>query len=89
MRKISGRFLFLVGVVVVSGFSQYSISQAGELVLAEGQAAIIAGNTVIARDKAIDDALRKAVEQTVGAVVSSGTMSENFKVVHDRILAHR
>ncbi len=60
---------------------------AGEIIVAEGVAAVYGGNTAAARDKAIDDALRKAVEQAVGAVVSSDTMSENFKVIHDKIIA--
>ncbi len=60
---------------------------AGEMIVAEGVAAIIGGNTAVARDKAIDDALRKAVEQAVGTVISSDTMSENYKVIHDKILA--
>jgi hypothetical protein len=60
---------------------------AGELITADGMAAIISGNTVIARDKAIDDALRKAVEQAVGTVISSDTMTDNYKVIHDKILA--
>ncbi|GAB4423558.1 MAG: hypothetical protein OHK0032_18530 [Thermodesulfovibrionales bacterium] len=64
-----------------------SIAEAGEFITAEGMAAIISGNTVIARDKAIDDALRKAVEQAVGTLVSSDTMTENYKVIHDKILA--
>lgn len=62
-------------------------AHAGEIIIAEGVAAVIGGNTAVARDKAIDDALRKAVEQTVGAVISSDTMSENYKVIHDKILA--
>lgn len=75
--------------VVVSLFLylQPFCAEAGEVVMAEGMAAVISGNTVIARDKALDDALRKAVEQTVGTLVSSDTMTENFKVIHDKILA--
>jgi hypothetical protein len=60
---------------------------AGEIVIAEGVSAVIGGNTAAARDKAIDDALRKAVEQTVGTLVSSDTMSENYKIIHDKIIA--
>lgn len=78
--KFFGVFIILMLFVPVSAF-------AGESITAEGMAAIINGNTVVARDKAIDDALRKAVEQAVGALVSSDTMSENYKVVHDKILA--
>lgn len=62
-------------------------AHAGEIIIAEGVAAVIGGNTAVARDKAIDDALRKAVEQAVGAVISSDTMSENYKVIHDKIIA--
>lgn len=62
-------------------------ARAGELITADGMAAVIGGNTVIARDKAIDDALRKAVEQAVGTVISSDTMTENYKVIHDKIIA--
>ena len=62
-------------------------SEAGEIIIAEGIAAVYGGNIPAARDKAIDDALRKAVEQAVGTVVSSDTMSENFKVIHDKIIA--
>jgi hypothetical protein len=61
--------------------------EAGEIIFAEGVAAIIGGNSAVARDKAIDDALRKAVEQAVGTLVSSDTMSENYKVIHDKIIA--
>jgi hypothetical protein len=60
---------------------------AGEILTTDGMAAVTGGNTVIARDKAIDDALRKAVEQAVGTAVSSDTMTENYKVIHDKILA--
>lgn len=75
--------------VVVSLFLylQPFCAEAGEVVMAEGMAAVISGNIVIARDKALDDALRKAVEQTVGTLVSSDTMTENYKVIHDKILA--
>jgi hypothetical protein len=52
----------------------------------EGVAAIINGNIAAARDKAIDDALRKAVEQAVGTIVSSETMTENYQAIHDKIL---
>lgn len=58
-----------------------------EFVITEGIAAIIGGNIPVARDKAIDDALRKAVEQAVGTLVSSDTLTEQYKVIHDKILA--
>jgi len=51
-----------------------------------GQAAIIGGDTSNARDKAVDDALRKAVEQSVGTIISSETVTENFQLISDKIL---
>jgi len=73
--------------LVISLWALVSAAMAGEMITADGFAAIIGGNTVIARDKAVDDALRKAVEQAVGTMISSDSMTENYKVIHDKILA--
>jgi hypothetical protein len=70
--------VLLVLFVVPDAFAQ--------TITAEGVAAIT-GNVTIAREKAIDDALRRAVEQAVGTLISSDTMTNNFQVVHDKILA--
>jgi hypothetical protein len=56
------------------------------MITADGVAAVT-GNIAIAREKAIDDALRRAVEQAVGTLISSDTLTNNFQVVHDKILA--
>ncbi|MBI2903053.1 MAG: flagellar assembly protein T N-terminal domain-containing protein [Candidatus Methylomirabilis oxyfera] len=58
-----------------------------EMITAEGVVAVTGENMAIFREKAIDDALRRAVEQAVGTMVSSDTMTNNFQVVHDKILA--
>ena len=58
-----------------------------EMITAEGVVAVTGENMAIAREKAIDDALRRAVEQAVGTMISSDTMTNNFQVVHDKILA--
>lgn len=58
----------------------------GTEVLAEGVAALPAqGGADIARDHALDDALRKAVEQGVGTLINSETRVENFQLLSDRI----
>lgn len=51
----------------------------------EGMAAVVNGDIGHARDKALDDAKRKAVEQVAGAQVSSESISENFTLVEERI----
>lgn len=52
---------------------------------AVGVASVTGGNSALARDSAIADALRKAVEQAVGTVVSSETMVENYQTLSDNI----
>ncbi len=54
-------------------------------VSAVGQAAVIGNDVANARDKAVDDALRKAVEQSVGTMISSETVTQNFQLLSDKI----
>lgn len=56
-------------------------------VTVEGVAAIVNGDKAIARDRAIDDAKRKGVEQIAGAQVSAESISENFELVSDKIFS--
>lgn len=58
-----------------------------QTVTAEGVAGILQGDQAIARDNAIQDALRKAVEQAVGTMIASETMVENFQVIRDNVLS--
>lgn len=58
----------------------------GTEVLVEGTAALTeAGTADIARDHAIKDALRKAVEQGVGTYINSESKVQNFQLLSDRI----
>lgn len=58
----------------------------GTDVLVEGTAALTeAGTADIARDHAIKDALRKAVEQGVGTYINSESRVQNFQLLSDRI----
>ncbi len=52
-----------------------------------GTGAILANDQAAARDKALDDAMRKAVQQALGTHIKSETLVENFQMVEDRILA--
>ncbi|GMR05407.1 MAG: hypothetical protein BMS9Abin24_224 [Thermodesulfobacteriota bacterium] len=58
---------------------------ATRLVDAVGIAVIEDGREAAARDAAIADALRKALEQAVGTFVSSETMVENYEVLSDTV----
>ena len=82
--------VFLSVVLIVSFFATgggHALGQEQtESVEAEGIATILQGNTDIARDKAIVDAQRKAVEQAVGVLMSSESIVENYDLLSDRIL---
>src|SRR5689334_6648075 len=60
---------------------------AEERTTAIGQAAVVDNDKVRARDKALEDAQRKAVEQAVGAMISSETVTANYELVSDKILS--
>jgi hypothetical protein len=53
---------------------------------AQGQAAVLAGDKPAARDKAIEDALRHAVEMAVGTQVQSTTEVQDFQTKMDQVL---
>jgi len=73
------------GIIILAGYSFAQQPSQSQVVKAEGMGAIINNNKTMARDNAIEDALRKAVEQAVGTLVSSETMVENFQILSDRI----
>lgn len=56
-------------------------------VVADGVAAITS-TPDIGRDHAISDALRKAVEQAVGAYINSETAVKNFVLLNDEVYSH-
>ncbi len=58
-----------------------------QTVVVEGVAAVVDGDVPIARDRALDDAKRKAVEQVAGTEIRSRTVTESFQLVEDEILA--
>lgn len=75
-------FLFLIFFVPALAFGS------GEVVVtATGVGDLTAGSEGKARDVAIEDALRKAVEQAVGALIQSETVVQNFELVSDKILS--
>jgi len=60
---------------------------ATQTVMSKGVAGISSNDIGLARDQAIDDALRKAVEQTLGTFVQSSTLVQNSVLVEDNILS--
>ena len=52
-----------------------------------GVGAITYGDVAAARDRALDDAKRKAVENVLGTIIDSETRVQNYQMVDDRILS--
>lgn len=67
-------------------FSSSLFGDEGTYVEVEGVGEITDGNLVRARELAITDGLRGAVEQAVGLVVDSQTKVRNFQLIEDSIL---
>jgi len=56
-------------------------------VTAAGMGSIVNGDVAHAKDDAVEDALRNAVEQTLGTMIQSETLAQNFTVVEDNIFS--
>ncbi len=71
--------VFLASLLPQDAFCQSSIIES------QGVAAIVQGNLDISRDKAIEDALRNAVEQATGSLIENETLVENYQLLSDKI----
>ncbi|KAA3608779.1 MAG: hypothetical protein D8M58_18755 [Calditrichaeota bacterium] len=63
----------------------FAVGQDAKTVTATGFGAILAGDMVKAKEDGTNDALRKAVEQVVGTIIDSRTVTENFMLLEDKI----
>lgn len=52
-----------------------------------GMGSITGGDVAHAKDDAVEDALRNAIEQTLGTLIQSETLAQNFTVVEDNIFS--
>jgi hypothetical protein len=71
--------VFLVGLAPQISHGQSTTVES------QGVAAIVRGNRDISRDKAIEDALRNAVEQATGSLIENQTLVENYQLLSDKI----
>lgn len=61
---------------------------AGEKVTAKGMSFFEEGKEVIAREKALDEAKRAAIQKVMGSYINSMTVVDNFQLHEDRIISH-
>ena len=74
---------FVLLVIFLSTHDIYAAST--KPVEAEGFATITGGRKDLAREDALSNAFRRAVEQTVGVLVESETLVRNFELLNDRV----
>lgn len=79
------RFIGILAVLLLLG--RVAAAQESRTVTAEGVALIQQGAVDIARDAAIEDAQKRAVEQAIGILIDSQTQVENYQVISDKILS--
>jgi hypothetical protein len=78
--------IFLIGMLVFTCAAAAVLpAEAVKTVQSDGIAVIRQGDIPSARDAALEDALRRAVEQAVGTLVESETLVENYDLLSDRI----
>ena len=80
----------LKGAGAASGTSTGTSTVSGDVQVqtAMGQAAVLGGDKPAAREKAIEDALRHAVEMAVGTKVTSTSEVQDFQSKMDQVLTH-
>ncbi len=78
-------FLILLTFVMASPALSQQAAPETRVVETTGMAAIGEAGEAAARDFAIADALRKAIEQAVGTFVSSDTTVENYQLLNDTV----
>ena len=88
MRTIIKAIFSLSAFSFLSLLVFYETSAAREIEISEaaGLARLYSGEEKQAKDEALRDAMKKAIEQGVGAVLASETEVENFQLVSDKIL---
>lgn len=83
-KRLSIHLVILVAVLLILVIGAFAQSKE---IKAKGYGTIHGNDKAAARDKAIEDAQRKAVEQAMGTMISSESVTKNFQLISDRILS--
>ena len=86
IRRLTGALL-MIPLCLLSMTAPASPEQPFSLVEAEGYAAISGGRKDLAREAALQNAFRRAVEQVVGVAVESRTVVKDSELLNDKIFS--
>jgi hypothetical protein len=89
MKKIFSKLLLLpmLCIATAPAAAQPGSAPPSTDITVVGVGTIFANDLGAARDQAIEDGMRKAVQQALGTYIKSETLVENFQLVDDRILS--
>lgn len=79
--------LGLIAVLSAAPIRQEAAQEEAKEVVASGIGSIVGGDIAHARDDAIEDALRRGLEQAMGLLIRSETIVENFQLIEDNIFS--
>jgi hypothetical protein len=79
--------MFVILFFCIASSTVSSFAQETKTVAAEGVAAIQGNARDLARDAALEDAQKRAVEQAIGILIDSQTQVENYQLISDKILS--
>jgi len=79
--------IILIFTLIIAVTSDNKAQNATQAVTVKGVATVFGNDRALARDQAIDDALREAVQQTLGTFVQASTLVQNNMLVEDNILS--
>ncbi|MCI0696904.1 hypothetical protein L0337_33480 [candidate division KSB1 bacterium] len=79
--------LAILWIWSISAVAQETATTPTTEITVTGVGSILSNDMAAARDQAIDDAMRKAVQQALGTFIKSETLVQNFQLVDDRILS--
>lgn len=81
-------FSYLRQITVADGVTADGATADGVTIEVEGMAPVLNNDLAQAREMAITDALRKAVEQITGTFIDVNTESKNYQIITDTIKAN-
>ncbi len=88
MTRTSSLFMIIIFLFASLAVNARAAQEAEtKFVTAEGVAGIQQGALDIARDAAIEDAQKRAVEMAIGILIDSQTQVENYQLISDNILS--
>jgi curli biogenesis system outer membrane secretion channel CsgG len=79
-------YKLFVALIIIFSFTQSVLAEDSIVIETKGKAYLGGDGLVNTEKKAINDGLRRAVEQAVGTFISSSTMVKNARLIEDKIL---